>query len=170
MNTIHVFCARLSALLFVLLFCSTALAGASKIEICHIPPDDPENAHTISIRDKAMNAHMNHGDFDGDCGDIPEPPNEIFCPCFSADVLQAFADNGGVADCSSGTEDNEFVFYAGAFACAGDGSGMGCLDANPDPDEVLACAIQTADGTIAFKNLSDEVIVLCKSNILSTCL
>ncbi|NNE06226.1 MAG: hypothetical protein HKN15_10935 [Xanthomonadales bacterium] len=44
-----------------------ALAGGSKVEVCHIPPDDPDNFHTIRIGSKALNAHLNHLDLAGAC-------------------------------------------------------------------------------------------------------
>jgi len=40
-----------------------------KMEICHFPPDDPTNFHTITISEKAWPAHMAHGDAAGACGD-----------------------------------------------------------------------------------------------------
>ena len=38
-----------------------------KVEICHIPPDDPSNFHTITISTNAKAAHMAHGDLEGSC-------------------------------------------------------------------------------------------------------
>lgn len=43
----------------------------NKIIICHIPPGNPENAHSIEVSINATNAHLNgnngHRDFIGDC-------------------------------------------------------------------------------------------------------
>jgi len=39
----------------------------SKVEICHIPPGNPENAHTIRVGVPAMVAHLAHGDSIGAC-------------------------------------------------------------------------------------------------------
>jgi DNA repair exonuclease SbcCD ATPase subunit len=39
-----------------------------KINICHIPPGNPDAAHTIRISVKAMQAHLAHGDLLGECG------------------------------------------------------------------------------------------------------
>lgn len=61
--------ARLSALLFILFFYSTAFAGAAKVDVCHIPPDSPEDFHTIRINEKALPAHLAHGDFAGACNE-----------------------------------------------------------------------------------------------------
>ena len=57
---------------------SQAVAGdTSKIEICHIPPDDPENAHVLMINERALRAHFEHGDFEGSCIDNDGCPSEM---------------------------------------------------------------------------------------------
>ena len=39
-----------------------------KVTICHIPPGNPGNAHTITVGSPAVRAHEAHGDFvDGSC-------------------------------------------------------------------------------------------------------
>ncbi len=38
-----------------------------KVTICHIPPGNPENAHSITISRSALAAHRAHGDSDGAC-------------------------------------------------------------------------------------------------------
>ena len=40
-----------------------------KVLICHIPPGDPENAHTIRVSENAVPAHLAHGDSEGACED-----------------------------------------------------------------------------------------------------
>ncbi len=40
-----------------------------RIEICHIPQENPENAHTVRIPDSAWPAHQAHGDTMGPCSD-----------------------------------------------------------------------------------------------------
>jgi hypothetical protein len=46
-----------------------------KTTICHIPPGNPANAHTICVGNAAVPAHLNnHGDHVGAC--VDEPP----CP------------------------------------------------------------------------------------------
>jgi len=43
-------------------------ADTSKTTVCHIPPGNPANAHTICIGNAAVPAHLqNHGDFLGTC-------------------------------------------------------------------------------------------------------
>jgi hypothetical protein len=38
-----------------------------KAEICHVPPGNPANAHTITISENAVRAHLAHGDYRGAC-------------------------------------------------------------------------------------------------------
>jgi len=51
-----------------------------KVLICHIPPGNPENQHTICVGAAAVEAHQSHhGDLIGACdddggGDDPPPP------------------------------------------------------------------------------------------------
>ena len=49
-----------------------ALVGEShseSVDVCHIPPGNPANAHTITINEKALSKHLAHGDNIGACGD-----------------------------------------------------------------------------------------------------
>ena len=45
-----------------------------KVDICHIPPGNPDNAHTINVSVNAVPAHLAHGDFLGACEAPPPPP------------------------------------------------------------------------------------------------
>lgn len=46
-----------------------------KITICHIPPGNPDNAHTITISENAWPAHQkHHGDYVGACKKDSVPP------------------------------------------------------------------------------------------------
>ena len=60
----------------LLLFCLflNCIVGAQnnkKVTICHIPPGNPANAHSISVSVNAVQAHLygnnQHNDFLGDC-------------------------------------------------------------------------------------------------------
>src|SRR3989344_5568569 len=52
-----------------------AFAHEHKITICHIPPGNPENAHSIEIDEEAWPAHEAHGDTMGECpADINHDP------------------------------------------------------------------------------------------------
>jgi hypothetical protein len=41
--------------------------GNDKVKICHIPPGNPDNAHTIRVSENAVDAHLDHGDYKGEC-------------------------------------------------------------------------------------------------------
>ncbi len=40
---------------------------ADKVTVCHIPPGNPDNAHTITVGAPALDAHLGHGDTQGAC-------------------------------------------------------------------------------------------------------
>jgi len=42
-------------------------ADTSKTTVCHIPPGNPANAHTICVGNAAVPAHIDHGDVLGTC-------------------------------------------------------------------------------------------------------
>lgn len=54
-----------------------------KISVCHIPPGNPENRHTICISPKAVAAHLaNHGDYIGEC-------DQVSCDDYSPAAIEA---------------------------------------------------------------------------------
>jgi hypothetical protein len=55
------------ALFSFLLAASVALAKTDKTVVCHVPPGNPGNAHTISVADRAVASHLAHGDCLGAC-------------------------------------------------------------------------------------------------------
>src|SRR5262245_50744843 len=38
-----------------------------KVEVCHIPPDDPANPQSITVGARAVQSHLDHGDSLGEC-------------------------------------------------------------------------------------------------------
>jgi hypothetical protein len=46
---------------------STSATQGHKTTICHIPPGNPGNAHTITVGNPAVPAHLAHGDYIGAC-------------------------------------------------------------------------------------------------------
>lgn len=44
----------------------TVQAG-DKVTICHVPPGNPANHHTITVSVNALQAHLDHGDLAGSC-------------------------------------------------------------------------------------------------------
>jgi len=57
----------LLAVLSICIFLPCAVAAGTKIDVCHVPPGNPDNYHTISINDNALSAHVAHGDLLDSC-------------------------------------------------------------------------------------------------------
>lgn len=55
-------------LLLACLCAGTAAASETRIEVCHLPPGNPGNYHTLVIPAPAVKAHLAHGDLLGACG------------------------------------------------------------------------------------------------------
>jgi hypothetical protein len=47
-----------------------------KVVICHYPPGNPGNRHTLVIDEAALPAHRSHGDTLGPCGDGDDEDDE----------------------------------------------------------------------------------------------
>ena len=52
--------------------------GDHKQAICHVPPGNPDNAHTIVVDKSAIPAHLDHGDSLGPCPEDPGPPDDQY--------------------------------------------------------------------------------------------
>ncbi len=63
-------------------------SGGKKVEICHVPPGNPDNAHTINVSINALEAHLEHGDLLGDCE--PAPDTQSF-PSVTIQLFEARA-------------------------------------------------------------------------------
>jgi hypothetical protein len=46
--------------------------STDRVTLCHFPPGNPDNAHTITVGLPALPAHLAHGDTVGPCPDEPE--------------------------------------------------------------------------------------------------
>ncbi len=51
--------------------------NARKVKICHSPPGNPNNFHTISISKNALVSHLAHGDVIGECPGAPNDPGSF---------------------------------------------------------------------------------------------
>ena len=54
----------------------------TKVLICHIPPGNPNNAHTIEVSANAVEAHLAHGDFV-----IVDEPTQRQCDDLSRSIV-----------------------------------------------------------------------------------
>jgi hypothetical protein len=69
--------AAMTAIAALMLAATPALAQSQglggddrgKVTICHVPPGNPDNQHTISVGASAVAAHLAHGDYLGECKD-----------------------------------------------------------------------------------------------------
>ncbi|HJU87337.1 MAG TPA: hypothetical protein VJ788_08225 [Gemmatimonadota bacterium] len=48
----------------------------TKVVVCHVPPGNPENPHTIEVGESAVPDHLAHGDTEGACADEVPPSDE----------------------------------------------------------------------------------------------
>ena len=46
---------------------TVATASPDKVTICHVPPGNPERAHTLLVSQASLRAHLAHGDYLGAC-------------------------------------------------------------------------------------------------------
>ncbi|CAN5842537.1 hypothetical protein BH20GEM1_BH20GEM1_22790 [soil metagenome] len=47
--------------------------GEAKVLVCHVPPGNPDNPHTIEVGESAVPAHRAHGDTEGACIEATPP-------------------------------------------------------------------------------------------------
>ena len=52
-----------------ILVTSSSSSSVGKVTICHIPPGNIENAHTIIVGKPALRTHLSHNDIEGSCDD-----------------------------------------------------------------------------------------------------
>ena len=79
------------SIVIVGIYAPTAIAKQHKVDVCHIPPGNPANAHTINISENAVETHLDHGDSLGPCETPPvaqqRPSGKpSACACPRADV------------------------------------------------------------------------------------
>ena len=59
---------RLTMLVIVLaVFGAMTVQAASKVQVCHLPPGNPDNFHSITVPETRLSAHLAHGDLTGSC-------------------------------------------------------------------------------------------------------
>jgi len=160
-NSTHAVYARLCAMFFILLFSSTVFAATTKVDVCHFPPDDPDNFHTIRISEKAEQSHLNHGDLQGACEIDPE----VTCPCLVGDLPQT-------DPVCAGTETEPWAAWDGYLVCSGDGSSNDTLPTNCTQNaspEFPGCSFTYPSGTTTVENLTADENAACVGLISLAC-
>jgi len=76
-------------------------AHLGKVDVCHIPPGNPANAHTINVSENAVPAHLAHGDTLGPCGG-GQLCSDLggFCSSGSTCPAGSVEASGSFSDCS----------------------------------------------------------------------
>jgi hypothetical protein len=128
------------------LFPSPVWAGAEKVQVCHIPPRNSSNRHTISIAPKAAEAHLaNHtGDQLGECPASCGGGTDCFDadPCTTDGCIDGFCDFSQPVECEEGSvcTDNVCITEQGGCVEIPANPGGACDDAVvcTDNDKCLA--------------------------------
>lgn len=123
-----------------------APAWAAKVEVCHIPSGDPGNLHTITISETALQAHLAHGDFLGDCSAAPCPCTRI--PQFNLLLASAnFCFGSSESLAVSIDPPTETSTPALAFSSSGEATAPECgyVDSNTQTSIVLSITPAQAD-------------------------
>jgi len=89
--------------------------GTSKASVCHVPPGNPSNAHTISVGNPAWATHVAHGDASGEC---PNGSTE------QTAILVANTRNHIIWDCKVGN--GVFTEWASGEVTRGNANGGNC--------------------------------------------
>ena len=82
-----------------------------KVVICHIPPDNPDNAHTIEVAKPAELAHLAHGDYSGQCGDGDSSDLDTTAPLIS-NVSSNVSTNTADITWDTDEESDSVVWYS----------------------------------------------------------
>jgi PKD repeat protein len=85
----------------------------NKVTICHIPPGNPANAHTITISENAAPAHIhNHSDTMGPCPNTPPPPAMSCEDALASGLLTGSVSADGTATVTNNADDAYTVSLA----------------------------------------------------------
>ena len=115
--------------------------GDDSVTVCHIPPGNPNNAHTIIVGASAVSDHLDHGDYLGECTDDDE---SLLCPqdCVECLVYDALPCSGEVI--FSGEDENGCPLPP---ICIG---GEGKCKTNEE------CVFLCGEGECVWENEADE--------------
>jgi len=131
---------------------------APKVKVCHIPPGNPGNAHTICIGKSAVATHLgNHGDYLGEC----RPNCELIEICTAKKCCE------DVVECKCNEYDIECTICNCTQADLGAGDGIvephldgGVVDSVIVADQSFIVAdtgTQVVDATAADATVADDI-------------
>jgi cysteine-rich repeat protein len=143
---------RAAFLLSILLIGWTTIAHADKkVTLCHAPPGNPGNAHTITVGEPAVRAHLAHGDTLGACG--------AACPASCDDGSLCTSDSCG----ANGECVHSAVSCADGDPCTGDlcDPAVGCLQLPADGQECDDGSACTRDDRCAGTDCRGTAIADC---------
>ena len=104
-------------------------AGADKVTICHIPPGNPGNAHTITVGAPAVEKHVaNHGDTVGACDNENQPPEAVA----GEDVCLLFGEEAVLDGSESSDPEGADLTFEWNIAEAPDASSASIVDPTAD--------------------------------------
>ncbi|HSG98576.1 MAG TPA: hypothetical protein VLB27_00910 [candidate division Zixibacteria bacterium] len=131
-----------------------------KITICHIPPGNPDNAHTINVSKNAKRAHLAHGDVLGGCGCSDDGGGDDGPTPGSNNTPGGGGDTPVVTTTPEGDGDGDGDMPSGGSGDPGDGSGGGDADAKePQPTD----STPPSDGAGGTSQLCDSDQTICDS-------
>ncbi len=159
-----------SALLLTFVFFSPPTIGQAhaakgakdqkKVTICHVPPGNPANAHTISVGESAVSAHLAHGDYTGACSTSCQV-NPSLCDDGNACTSDSCGANGQCAHDAVSCDDGNACTVdqcdpaTGCSAAANDGaacddgngctSGDECSGATCEGAPIAGCCLTSGD-------------------------
>lgn len=143
-----------SCTLLLALLAFGAPAWAAKVTICHIPPGNPGNLNTITISEHALQAHLAHGDFLGDC-------SAAACPCMRIPQFNILLANANFCFGSSETiavsidPITETSTPAVALANSSDATEPVCAYADPNPQASIILSVTPEQAALCFQTVSD---------------
>lgn len=121
---------------------TTMAANLPKVQVCHRPPGNPANFHTINISQNALPAHLAHGDLVGACNAL--------CAILCDDADACTIDDTGNCETSGCPSSRTPVNCSDSNLCTIDtcDPGSGCINtavtcSAPDPCTVSACSPAT---------------------------
>jgi len=133
--------------------CGSEAIEDKKVTVCHVPEDNPDNRHEITISVNALEDHLSHGDTEGSCNDNGMDNGTIYRVNVAAgdlngdggaSIVVAMAQNGSLVEIYSGDGQlhnsfNAFESNNGVLVAVGDITGDGqaeIITAEPNGTEI----------------------------------